>query len=208
TKDHPENPERLDNPQGVTVARDGSIYFTDFAKDVIRKIGKDGKMTVFAGDGNPGSKDGKGTSASFYLPEGIASDNKGNLYVADCYNNTIRKIDAGGMVTTLAGKPAKPGKHNKGSADGKGPAASFSHPCGIAVDGNGNVYVADVGNNKIRKITPDGTVTTVAGTGLPGAANGDALQASFYKPFGVAVDNAGNVYIADYQNNLIRKLNF
>ena len=100
------------------------------------------------------------------------------------------------------------GKHNAGAKDGKGAEASFSHPCGIAVDKKGNVYVADVGNNKIRKITADGIVKTCAGTGVRGAADGDAAKASFYRPFGVAVDKAGNVYVADYQNNLVRKLSF
>src|SRR5258708_32261337 len=112
----------------------------------------------------------------------------------------IRTINPQGIVTTLAGKK------KKGAADGKGAAASFLHPAGLAVDKKGNVYVADMGNNKIRKITPDGVVSTFAGTGMRGSANGEAAKATFYKPYGVAVDNAGNVYVADYQNNLIRKI--
>jgi sugar lactone lactonase YvrE len=203
TKDLPDSLRRLDNPYGIVAAKDGSIYFTDWARDVIRKIGGDGKITIVAGTGNAGADDGPGASASFFLPEGIAIDDVGNLYVADCYNNMVRKIDPKGVVTTLAGKP---GKHNAGSKDGKGPEASFSHPCGIAVDKKGNVYVADVGNNKVRKINPDGVVTTLAGSGTRGSANGDLKTASFYNPYGVAVDRNGNVYVADYQNNMIRKI--
>ncbi|HVW12580.1 MAG TPA: NHL repeat-containing protein [Mucilaginibacter sp.] len=203
TKDLPDTLRRLDNPYGIAVAKDGSVYFTNWAKDLVQKMAPDGKITVVAGNNNPGAKDGIGAAASFYLPEGIAIDGAGNLYVADCYNNMIRKITADGHVTTLAGKP---GKKNFGSKDGKGPAASFSHPCGIAVDKKGNVYIADVGNNKIRRITPDGTVSTLAGSGERGSSNGDPRTASFYHPYGVAVDRDGNVYVADYQNNLIRKI--
>ncbi len=202
-KDLSDSLQKLDNPYGIAVDKDGTIYFTDWAKDLVCKISPDGKLSEIAGDGSPGAEDGVGHSASFYLPEGIAVDEKGTLYVADCYNNMVRKISSNGTVTTLAGKA---GKHNTGSKDGKGAAASFNHPCGIAVDKKGNVYVADVGNNKIRKITPDGTVSTFAGTGKRGAANGDVKAASFNRPFGVAVDGAGNVYIADYQNNLVRKI--
>ena len=202
-KDLSDSLQKLDNPYGIAVGKDGTIYFTDWAKDLVCKISPDGKLSEVAGDGSPGSVDGKGHAASFYLPEGIAVDGNNNLYIADCYNNTIRKIDPNGVVTTLAGRAFK---RNQGSKNGKGATASFNHPCGIAVDKKGNVYVADVGNNKIRKITPDGMVTTYAGTGKRGAANGDANKASLNRPFGVAVDGAGNVYVADYQNNLIRKI--
>lgn len=208
TKDHPDSLQRLDNPYGIAVGKDGTVYFTDWERNMVRKISPDGKMSIVAGGTDPGSKDGIGQSASLYLPEGVAIDEKGNLYIADTYNNMIRKIDPKGMVTTLAGKPAKKGKHNTGSKDGKGPAASFSKPCGIAVDKQGNVYVADVGNNKIRKVTQDGTVTTFAGTGLRGDENGTAGRATFNRPFGVAVDKNGNIYVADYQNNMVRKISF
>ncbi|MBS1524734.1 MAG: hypothetical protein JST19_03735 [Bacteroidetes bacterium] len=203
TKDLPDSLRRIDNPYGIAVARDGSVYFTNWAKDLVEKMTPEGKITIIAGNNNPGAKDGVGARASFYLPEGIAIDKAGNLYVADCYNNMIRKVSKDGRVTTLAGKP---GKKNFGSKDGKGAAASFSHPCGIAVDKKGNVYVADVGNNKVRKITPDGMVTTLAGSGVRGSANGDPKTASFYHPYGVAVDRDGNIFVADYQNNLIRKI--
>lgn len=206
TRDHPDSLQRLDNPYGIVVSKDGAVYFTDWERNMIRKISPDGKVSIIAGGSDPGAKDGKGLSASFFLPQGIAIDDRGNLYIADTYNNMIRKMDADGMVTTLAGKPAIKGKHNSGHRDGKGPAASFNHPCGIAVDKNGIVYVADVGNNKIRKITPDGAVSTLAGTGLPGAQNGSPNKASFYRPYGVAVDKNGDLFIADYVNNAVRKI--
>ncbi|HWD87636.1 MAG TPA: NHL repeat-containing protein [Mucilaginibacter sp.] len=208
TKNHPESLARLDNPWGIVVGKDGTVYFTDWERNLIRKIGPDGEVSIIAGDTDSGAKDGKGRSASFFLPQGIAIDDKGTLYITDTYNNIIRKMDTSGMVTTLAGKPAPKGKRNIGHNDGKGPAASFNHPCGIAVDKKGIVYVADVGNNKIRKITPDGTVTTLAGSGSPGAQNGSLDKASFYRPYGVAVDKNGDLYIADYMNNTVRKISF
>ena len=191
-KDQPDSLQQLDNPYGIAVGKDGTIYFTDWAKDLVCKIGRDGRIAAIAGNGNVGAKDGKGNSASFFVPEGIAVDEKNNLYIADTYNNMIRKIDPHGVVTTLAGRT---GKKYEGFADGKGSDALFSHPCGIAVDKKGNVYVADVGNNRIRKLTQDGTVTTLAGTGLRGSANGSLHTAAFNRPFGVAVDRDGNVYI-------------
>ena len=165
-------------------------------------------MTTIAGTGEPGAQDGIGRAASFYLPEGIAMDSKGNLFIADTYNNMIRKMDPQGNVTTFAGKPAPKGKKNRGKKDGKGPAASFSHPSGIGIDKNDIIYVADDDNHKIRRITPDGMVTTIAGTGHRGADNGIATKASFYRPTGLAVDKKGNVFIADFQNNMVRKLTF
>jgi sugar lactone lactonase YvrE len=191
---------KLDNPYGIAVDAHGNIFVADWERDMIKKISPDGKVTAFAGNSQKGAKDGKGAEATFYLPQGLALDHAGNLYVADCYNNMIRKITSNGMVSTFAGNV------KKGAKDGKGKAASFSHPDGLVVDGAGNVYVADVGNNKIRKITPDGVVSTVAGTGLRGADNGPAKTASFYRPFGITIGKDGSLYVADYQNNLIRKI--
>jgi sugar lactone lactonase YvrE len=120
--------------------------------------------------------------------------------VADSYNNRIRKITAGGLVTTLAGRGSS------GFADGAGTSAAFYNPWGIAVDESGNVYVGDYGNNRIRKITTGGVVTTLAGSGVAGSADGAGTAAAFYFPTGVTVDVAGNVYVADFFNNSIRKI--
>jgi len=193
---------KLDNPYGIAVDKAGNVFVADWERDMIKKISPDGKVTAFAGNSEKGAKDGQGSAATFFLPEGLALDAAGNLYVADCYNNMIRKITPEGLVSTFAGNTVK------GSKDGKGKAASFSHPDGLAVDRAGNVYVADVGNNKIRKITPDGMVSTIAGDGTRGGVNGPGKTASFYRPFGITIDKAGNLYVADYQNNLIRKISF
>jgi len=158
-------------------------------------------VSTFAGSGTPGNSDGPGASASFSEPEGMAIDAAGNVYVADLGNNMIRKISPNGVVSTLAGSGAQ------GAANGQGTAASFCEPGGVAVDAAGNVYVADAVNNMIRKITPAGLVSTIAGNGDTGAADGAGAAATFNYPMDVAVDAAGNVYVADYGNNLIRMVN-
>jgi sugar lactone lactonase YvrE len=198
-----ETARQFDHPQGIAIDSFNNIYIADWANDVIKKMDTTGRIAILAGrPGSPGAKDGHGTSASFYLPEGIAVDGSQNLYVCDTYNNLIRKISPDGYVTTVAGKKAK------GATDGKGSAASFSHPSGITVDRYGNLYVSDAGNNKIRKIAPDGMVTTLAGNGHRGAEDGSDTLASFYRPYGIAIAGDGSLLIADYQNNVIRKISF
>ena len=190
----------MDHPSGIAIDKSGNVFVSDLNKDFIKKVTPDGKVSIIAGNGDRGKKDGKGSSASFYLPVGLAVDGNDNLYVCDSYNNMIRKIASDGTVTTIAGMS------RKGSKDGKDTTASFWHPNSLTVDRNGNVYVADMGNNKIRKIAPDGTVTTFAGSDQHGAGNGPIKEASFYQPYGIAADKEGNLYVADYQNNLIRKI--
>ena len=149
-------------PQGVAVDSAGNVYVADTWNNRIRKVTPSGVVTTLAGlAGNSGSADGTGSAALFNFPSGVAVDSTGNVYVADTYNCTIRKVTPDGVVTTLAGVAETPG-----SADGTGRAARFSNPTGVAVDSAGNVYVADTGNNTIRKVTAGGVVTTLAGNAL------------------------------------------
>src|ERR1039458_7508417 len=157
--------------------------------------------------GSSGTNDGTGSAARFYLPWGVAVDSAGNVYVADRYNSTIRKVTPVGtnwVVTTLAGLAG-----SQGSADGTGSTARFLEAVGVEVDSAGNVYVADTFNNTIRKVTPVGTnwvVTTLAGlAGSQGGADGTGSAARFYTPYNLAVDSAGNVYVGDGQNYTIRR---
>jgi endonuclease YncB( thermonuclease family) len=197
---------RFNSPNGVAVDGTGNVYVLDSSSNTIRKITSAGVVTTLAGSAAnpPGSADGTGAAARFSDPFGIAVDGSGNVYVADNFNNTIRKITSGGVVTTLAGSATNPA----GSADGTGAAARFSLPWAAAVDGSGNVYVADVGNNTIRKITSGGVVTTLAGSAAnpQGSADGTGAAAQFNSPYGLAVDGSGNVYVADTFNNTIRKI--
>jgi len=190
----------FNTPQGVALDGNGNVYVADANNNMIRKITSAGVVTTLAGSVPPGAADGTGAAASFRTPTGVAVDGNGNVYVADANNNMIRKITAAGVVTTLAGSVSP------GSADGTGAAASFAYPSGVAVDGNGNVYVADNVYNLIRKITPAGVVTTLAGNVSGGSADGTGSAASFASPSGVAVDGNGTVYVADLANSLIRKI--
>mgnify|MGYP000863199809 CR=1 FL=1 len=190
----------FDNPRGVAVDGSGNVYVADTEGHLIRKITSAGVVTTLAGSGSEGSADGTGTAASFNYPYGVAVDGSGNVYVADGSNHLIRKITSAGVVTTLAGSGSS------GSANGTGTAASFNYPSSVAVDGSGNVYVADYYNSLIRKITSAGVVTTLAGSGSYGSINGTGTAASFDMPYGVAVDGSGNVYVGDKDNHLIRKI--
>jgi sugar lactone lactonase YvrE len=192
------------NPVGVAVDNLGNIYVTDLPNGVIDKITPAGSTGVFAGTYAfglvGGLGDGTGTAASFDGPEGIAIDRSGNLYVADTFDNAIRKVTPTAVVSTLAGVPFQ-----GGAFDGTGTAASFFGPSGLAIDGAGTLYVADTDNNLIRKVSPAGVVSTLAG-GYQGGADGTGSLAQFNKPSGVAVDGSGNVYVADTGNNAIRKV--
>jgi hypothetical protein len=192
---------QFNSPYGVAVDGSGNVYVSDTGNNTIRMITPAGVVTMLAGAATvAGSADDTGAAARFSSPNGVAVDGSGNVYVADTYNNTIRKITAGGVVTTLAGTAG-----SYGSADGTAGAARFTNPLGVAVDGSGNVYVADTGNNTIRKIAPGAVVTTLAGTaGAQGSADGTGNAARFYGPRAVAVDGSGNLFVAD--TDAVRKV--
>ncbi len=190
-------------PAGVGASSAGVVYVADTGNHTLRAMASPGVITTFAGSaGQQGNVDGTGAGALFSYPFGVASDGSGHVYIADHGNNTIRESTLGGVVTTVAGDAGVPG-----SADGTGAAARFNNPAGMAADGNGNVYVADSGNSTIRKITSAGVVSTFAGSaGNTGSSDGTGSAARFNSPQGVAVDNAGNIYVADSNNDTIRKI--
>jgi DNA-binding beta-propeller fold protein YncE len=195
---------RFFNPQGVAVGPGNNVFVADYWNFTIRKITPWGQTSTIAGlAGSLGSTDGVGSAARFSFPAGLAVDNAGVIYVANSGGHTIRQIATDGTVTTLAGLAGPPG-----SADGTGSDARFKLPSGVAVDGAGTLYIADTGNNTIRKITAGGVVTTLAGlAGSPGYLDGTGSAARFSAPMAVAVDAAGaNIYVADSVNHSIRQI--
>ena len=188
-------------PAGMTVDANDNLLVADYGNNKIRKITPDGTVTTFAGTGVAGTAEGTALTAQFNGATGVCVDSFGNVFVADYYNNKIRKIDTLGNVTTFAGSGAI------GSDNGNGALASFYYPAIVAVDAANNLFVTDEENHKIRKITTDGTVSTYAGNGTLGATDGISTSAQFNFPTGVAVDNSNNVFVADYSNNKIRKIN-
>ena len=193
---------RFANPYGLAIDSADTIYVADTSNSRIRKVTSDGVVTTLAGSTN-GSADGNGSAAQFYNPRGVAVDSTGVVYVADTINHRIRKITPAGDVTTFAGSTG-------GYADGNGTAARFSSPWGMGTDASGNVYVADMNNHRIRKITPAGDVTTFAGPTSVGSSDGyvdgNGPAARFYSPRAITVDASGNVYVADTLNHRIRKI--
>lgn len=191
---------RFAYPTGVAVDSHGNVYIADRGSHTIRKIAADGNVSTIAGNGFPGYVDGNGKMTHLRQPISVAVDHDDNIYVADSGNNAIRKITPEGVVSTLAGS----GRF--GYKDGTGKDAFFSWPTGIAADNVGNIYVCDSRNNRIRRITPDGVVSTVAGISIPGFADGPGYHAMFSFPTGIEVDRVGNIYVADSGNNRIRKI--
>ncbi|MFY0594021.1 cadherin domain-containing protein [Roseivirga sp.] len=245
---------QFNSPNGVAVDADGNVYVADSGNKRIRKIDTNGNVTTIAGTGAEGNNDGAGSQATFTFPDrldvdngtvyvsdtetirvidnslnvttltgkistrddptvyrdgalnvarfsnikGITRDNAGNIFVADEGNHRIRKIDTNGNVTTFAGG-------GQGNADGNGTSARFRNPKGVAVDANGNVFVVDSSNDRIRRIDPSGNVTTFAGT-RENFADGQGTDAAFNTPTGIAIDSEGNLYITDTNNVAIRKI--
>jgi sugar lactone lactonase YvrE len=192
----------IDLPAGLATDVAGNVYVADRGMSIVRRISAAGAVSTFAGSPfQPGSADGQGAAAQFRFPQGVAADSVGNLYVTDSSNGTIRRITPDGTVSTLAGSAGQ-----FAYLDGAGAAARFGYAIGIVTDRLGNVYVADSGNNAIRMITPSGVVSTLAGGGGVGAADGSGKAALFNEPVGLAIDTLGNLYVADFGNNTIRKI--
>lgn len=191
---------RFNYPSGVAVDAAGNIYVADQGNHRIRVVKPSGAVSTLAGDGNGSFCDGTGVHASFNFPSSVAVDRAGQVFVADSYNNLVRKITSSGTVTTLAGD-------GHGSyKDGKNVGAQFNYPYGIAVDLAGYVLVADTYNNRVRKISPTGCVTTLAGAGQRACSDGSGAAAAFNYPTGLASDGVGNIFVADAGNSRIRVL--
>jgi hypothetical protein len=200
---------QLNDPYGIAVDAAGNLYIADQGNGAIRMVSTNGVITTIAGGGGPpihGVGDGgPATSASLGLPEGVAVDSMGNIYIADTQNNRVRIVTPGGTITTAAGTGAPSGFGALGDG-GPATSAGVSTPSGVAVDLAGNLYIADRGNNRIRKVTTDGTINTVAGTGIAGYSGdgGPATAAELNLPWGLAVDASGNIYISDTYNARVR----
>lgn len=191
---------QFSGPSGITALSNGTVFVADEGNHLIRRISSTGTVTTLAGGGAGTFADGTGSGASFYFPCGVARDNQGNIIVADKGNNRIRRVTPSGIVTTIAGNGSF------SFADGLANMASFFSPRGVATDAQGNIYVADANNHRIRRISPSGQVTTLAGSGIPGLVDGFGGSASFNSPASVALGDSGNLYVSDYANHRIRRL--
>jgi uncharacterized protein (TIGR03437 family) len=191
-------------PYSAALDASGNLFIADTDNNRIRKVSASGVITTVAGSGNPGfsGDGGPATAAQFNQPVGLAVDASGNLFIADLHNSVIWKVSTSGIITIVAGNG------NTGFSGDGGPAtaAQLAFPYGVAADGSGNLFIADYDNNRIRKVSASGVITTVAGGGTSGLGDGGpATSASLNHPIGVALDSSGNLFIADYDNNRIRK---
>jgi sugar lactone lactonase YvrE len=195
---------QLNAPSGIAVDSVGNLYIADSANNRIREV-SGGVINTLAGVGTPGfSGDaGPAINAQLYAPSGIAVDSAGNLYIADTFNDAIREV-SNGVIATVAGN----GSPGFGGDNGPATGAQLNNPYGLAVDSAGNLYIADTTGQRIRKVSSSGAISTVAGNGTPGFSGdtGPAINAQLDNPYGLAVDSAGKVYIADFDNNRVRVL--
>jgi sugar lactone lactonase YvrE len=196
----------LNYPRGVAVDSNDTVYIADTDNHRIRKIDTNGIISTIAGTGTAGFLgDGQAAvAAELNAPAAVAIDDSGNVYIADTNNNRVRKIDTNGIISTIAGTGA-PGFPGEGEAAA---SAELNAPTGVAVDRSGNVYIADYRNHKIKKVDPNGLISTIAGTGTAGPLGdgGPSKDAELFNPYSVAIDKAGNLYIADQNNYKIRKI--
>jgi sugar lactone lactonase YvrE len=196
----------LYDPSGVAVDSSGNIYIADVSNQRVRKVDTSGIITTVAGNGAYGysGDSSAATSAELFYPRGVAVDSSGNIYIADLNNHRIRKVSTSGIITTVAGN----GTYGYSGDSGAATSAELYNPSGVAVDSSGNIYIADVSNQRVRKVDTSGIITTVAGNGTYGYSgdSGAATSAELNGPYGVAVDSSGNIFIADLNNNRIRKV--
>ena len=196
---------RLDFPTAVATDRSGNLYIADSDNARVRKVAAEGIISTVAGGGTSGPGDGgPATAARLNNPVAVAVDASGNLFIADAGDSRIRKVTAAGTISTVAGN----GIAGISGDGGAAVSASLNHPAGVAVDAAGNVYISDTGNNRIRKVSPKGVITTAVGSGTAGLSGdgGPAVSAQLNSPAGIALDSAGNLFIADYRNSRIRKV--
>ncbi len=202
----PATAARLDGPAHIAIDNHGNILFSEFNNNVIRKIDAAGIISTIAGTGTPGYSGDGGPATSAYLngANGFISDNSGNLFFADEYNNVIRKIDASGIITTVAGD----GGMGYGGDGGPATAAKLYHPTGVIIDGSGRILIADILNNRVRSVSTSGIITTIAGTGVAGYSGdgGPASAAELNNPGNFSIDSYGNLFVTDQQSQRIRKI--
>jgi len=196
----PDSVALFNSPTGIAADTTGNLYVADTYNNVIRKISITDSVFTLAGKDSAGYRNGVDSIAEFNEPQGVCVDKNGNVYIADTYNNVIRKI-SGGMVTTYAGDG------RVGYRDGQADSAEFYFPTGVAADTSGNIYVTDNGNFSVREISNTGVVSTIAGTGYAGFKNGNGDTAQFDGLYGIAVNqNASQIYVTEYINNDVRMI--
>ena len=194
---------RLNEPMGVAVDSSGNVYIADRANHRVEKVTSGGTLSVFAGTSSGGAPTaGAATSSRLNNPSGVAVDSSGNVYIADTYNHRVEKVTPEGVLSIIAGTGTS-GAPTAGTAT----SSRLNQPMGVAVDSSGNVYIADSANHRIEKVTPEGVLSIIAGSGSSGAPTaGTATSSALNTPTGVAVDSSGNVYIADSGNNQVEKV--